>query len=488
MQRLTSLPTNLPTSSRRSLWLARLAVLLGAVEFLVRALGRVGANWLSDLAAPYTSSTLWLAGANPYNPFKFLSTWQTRGGPNLGLSDWVSGTHSVYPPPTLLLMAPLALLRWNSAVYLFVLIGLVFYAAAIYGLLRVGWPQHSCFANLAKEPMALFFIAFALGFAPVHTAFHSLNIVLIASGAAMLAVVTSIRGDAIAARSDAVQEALAKPRSLSVSKSAIVIGICVTAAILLKPTTGVFLLPWLMHNRRWRLIAAILFSCGVITALSLAPLVAHQGMSWLADYRENVSFLFTHGGNADVSPQNTENTDRIDLQLVAFALFPDRTFASASAALVYLVLLFLFSKRAAWRKPNAIPEPEIRHYGLPLLVAAGCLALGLLPSYTRMYAAIVLLPLILWCFTHLHFSSARWLLFLLSDFLLNTSAIVRKLGETVGIIVRSPRLWDLTLGGHTCWILLAIGIVLLWAMREQTSLAPKGLSAAAKDAVPVPLR
>jgi hypothetical protein len=488
MQRLTSLPTNLPTSSRRSLWLARLAVLLGAAEFLVRALGRVGTNWLSDLAAPYTSSTLWLAGANPYNPFKFLSTWQARGGPNLGLSDWVSGTHSVYPPPTLLLMTPLALLRWSSAVYVFVLIGLAFYAAAIYGLLRVGWPQHNRFADLVKEPMALLFVAVALGFAPVHTAFHSLNIVLIASCAAILAIVTSVGGGVLASQSDAVSDAPAKPQSLSVSKSAILIGCCVTAAILLKPTTGVFLLPWLLYTRRWRLIAAILFSCGVITALSLAPLVAHQGVSWLTDYRDNVSFLFTHGGNADVSPQNTENTDRIDLQLVVFALVANRTFASASAALVYLVLLFLFLKRASSSKSIAFSEAGNRPFGLPLLVAAGCLSLGLLPSYTRMYAAIVLLPLILWCFTHLQFSSARWLLLLLSDFLLNTSAIVRKLGEADGIIARSPRLWDLTLGGHTCWILLAIGILLLWAVRQQTNPAQESFYAEVSGAAPVPPR
>jgi hypothetical protein len=335
--------------------------------------------------------------------------------------------------------------------------------------------------------MALLFVASALGFAPIHSAFHSLNIVLIASCAAILAIVTSVRGNTLATRFDAAAGAPLKPQILSVSNSALVIGSCVTTAILLKPTTGIFLLPWLLYIRRWRLIAAVLLSCGVITALSIAPLVAHQGMSWLTNYRDNVSFLFTHGGNADVSPQNTENTDRIDLQLVAFALVANRTFASASAALAYLVLLFLFLKRAGWPKPNAISEAGNSTSGLPLLVAAGCLALGLLPSYTRMYAAVVLLPLILWCFTHLQLSSARWLLFLLSDFLLNSSAIVRKLGEANGIIARSPRLWDLTLGGHTCWILLAIGIMLLWAMRQQTNPAQESFYAEARGAAPVPL-
>jgi hypothetical protein len=453
----------LPTNYTPSLRLARLAVLLGAVEFVLRALLRTHSNWLSDLAAPYTSARLWLAGANPYDPFRFLSTWQASGAPDLGLSDFVSGTHSVYPPPTLLLISPLALLRWPPAVHLFVLTSLILYAAAIYSMLRLGWPKHSHFADVAKEPLALLFIAFALGLAPVHTAFHSLNIVLLAACAAILAVAASSRSEALRKTS---------------AKNAILVGVGVTAAILLKPTTGVFLLPWLAYERRWRLIAGILTACTVITALSFAPLVSQQRLSWLTDYRQNVTFLFTHGGNADVSPENSENTDRIDLQLVTFALFANRTLASASAAFAYLALLFIFLKRAGRSSPDSKRWAQTRGLDLPLLVAAGCLALGLLPSYTRVYAAIVLLPLILWCFTHLEFRSARWLLLLLSDFLVNTSALVRKLGEKAGVIAHAPRLWDLTIGGHTCWLLLAIGILLPWAARQQLckaeTLAPAG--------------
>ena len=182
----------LPTNYRPSLRLARLAVLLGALEFAARALLRTHSNWLSDLAAPYTSARLWLAGANPYNPFKFFAAWQAGGAPVLGLSDYVSGSHSVYPPPTLLLMTPFALLQWPAAVHLFVLIGLAFYFAALYAMLRLGWPQHRRPADLAQEPLALLFVAFALGLAPVHTAFHSLNIVLFATCAAMLAVAVSV--------------------------------------------------------------------------------------------------------------------------------------------------------------------------------------------------------------------------------------------------------------------------------------------------------
>lgn len=438
----------LSKNDRRSLVLARLAVLVGAVEFILRALVRTRSNWLSDLAAPYTSARFWMAGANPYNPFTFFAKWEASGAPKLGLSDFVSGAHSVYPPPTLLLMSPLALLQWPSAVHAFVVLGLILYFASIYALARLGWPQHRSLSETANDPLALLFIAFALGLAPVHTAFHSVNIVLFATCAAMLSVALFVRLKA------------ARPGT---PKGLLLVGIGVTAAILLKPTTGVFLLPWLARERRWRLIAAILTACGVITALSFAPLIAHQGMSWLTDYRQNVSALFTQGGNADVSPQNTNNTDRIDLQLVGYALLGNRTLASAAAAFAYLVLFFAFLKRVGW----GTSHEEANTFDLPLLVAGGCLALGLLPSYTRVYAAVVLLPLALWCLTHLQLSSARWIMLLLSDFLVNTSAVVRLIGEKAGLVTRNPRLWDLTIGGHTCWILLAIGVLLPLAVRQQ---------------------
>jgi hypothetical protein len=467
--------TPLFTLQRPSLKLARIAVLLGAVEFFVRAILRLRSDWLSDLAAPYTSAKLMIAGADPYNPFTFLSTWYASGAPNLGLSDFVSGTHSVYPPPTLLLMSPLALLRWTPAVIVFGLAGLVLYFVAIRAMLRLGWPQYHRFSNVAKDPLALLFLAASLGFAPIHSAFHSLNIVLFAACAAILAITLSLDDSR-------------SPISLaevSLSK-ALFIWIGVTAAILLKPTTGIFLLPWLANQRRWRLIAAILTACSVITALSVLPLIAHWGTSWLTDYRQNVAFLFTHGGNADVSPENTENTDRVDLQLVFFALFGSRALASACAALVYIVLLGVFLKGAGWGN-NPTNAANTKSYDLPLLVAAGCLALGLLPSYTRVYAAVVLLPLVLWCFTHFRFSSARWLLLLLSDFLLNTSALVRRLAERANLIPHSPRFWNLTIGGHTCWILLAIGVLLIKAVREQAASLAVPVNADVDSAMPVPL-
>ena len=434
-----------------------MAVVLGAVEFLIRAFGRTRSNWMSDLAAPYLSTKLWLAGSNPYDPLAALKVWYASGGVHLTYIGIDGAAYSVYPPPTLIFMVPLAMLRWTPAVYAFMAIGLLLYSAVVYGLVRLGWPQHRSLSELSEDTSAMFFIAFALGFAPIHTAFHSVNIVLFACCAAILALLAWLN--------DASLFATQRSRRLA---TGLLVVIGVSAAVLIKPTTGVFLLPWLVRERQWRWLAATLAVCTVVTALSFASLLSHQGMSWLPDYRQNVTGLFTHGGNADVSAENPDNTDRIDLQMLAFAALGDRTFASAAAAAVYVCLLAAFLRRAGWRKSGGLEEGTERPLDLSLLVVAGCLALGLLPSYSRVYSAIVLLPLVFWCFHHLEFRSARWLLLLLADFLLNTSAIVRLIGDKLGLISFSPRLWDFTIGGHTCWLLLAIGCTLVYAVYQQT--------------------
>jgi hypothetical protein len=443
-------------NQRVSRSLAWAAAVVGAVEFAFRAIIRTRSDWPSDWSSPYVAARLWLAGLNPYNPAYSIPTWYAGGAPHT-LPAHLVGVGSVYPPPTIFLMVPLAVLRWQRSFDAFVAIGLVLYAAVVYGLVRLGWPEQRTFRGVLRQPAAMSFVAFALGFAPIHSAFHSVNIVLFAACAATLAVVASLR------------VSVPLPGRRRRSAAGLLVGVGATAAICIKPTTGIFLLPWLVRERRWRWLAGIVAACAIVTAASLAPMLRHLGLSWLPDYTHNADLLFAHGGNADVSAENFWNTDRIDLQLVAFAAFGNRTLAAAAAAVVYLCLLAAFLGRAGWRKGDVSGDGRGRPFDLLLLVPAGCLALGLLPSYSRMYAAIVLLPLVLWCFRHLHLRSARWMLLLLSDFLVNTSAVVRLVGSRFGLIAPHHRLWDFTLGGHTCWLLLAVGVLLVWAIREQTA-------------------
>lgn len=440
--------------------LAWLAVAGAAIEFLFRAIARSNGGLLTDLAAPYVSTRLWLRHANPYDAHIFMPTWDASGAPLLGLPEYVSGAHSVYPPITLIPMIPFALLRWPSAVNLFLVCGILLYALCVVGLLRLGWPEYKQWREFASDPLALLFVAFALGLAPIHTAFASQNIVLGAACAAVLTICLLSRQDRT------------KTDGLWPRLTPWVAGALITLSVCLKPTTGVFLFPWLVRERRWRLIAGVIVACGVIAVVSLEPLMMHQGTAWLASYRFNVANLFTNGGNADVSHMNWENTDHIDLQLVLFAMIQSRPVSSAIAVAIYGAILLIFMTLAGWYRSGG--KTVGKAGDLRLLVAAGSLTLGLLPVYSRIYSAIVLLPLVLWCFRHLRFAAAKWLLALLCGFLVNSSAIVRAFFSHSRFALDMPRTWDATVGGHVCWLLLVIGALLTWAMKQQSREALKG--------------
>jgi hypothetical protein len=217
-----------------------------------------------------------------------------------------------------------------------------------------------------------------------------------------------------------------------------------------------------------RTLGWVVLICAVLSLTGLIPMILEHGMVWLTNYRANVDALFTYGGNASVYAQNTGRTDRIDLQLALFALTGNKSLSSIVPVLVYLALLgsFLWNTGLS-NADRRSPAADAGVYDGTLLTAAGCLALGLLPVYSRVYSAVVLLPLVLWCFRQLHLKSAKWLLFLLCDFLLNTSAMLRHPERLVAIASHNQNLWDGTIGGHTCWLLLLIGVLLTWAAREQ---------------------
>jgi hypothetical protein len=445
----------MPISRQVAIRLAWLALVIGFTEFVFFSLLHTDAHRMSDFSAPYVSSRLWVHGQNPYDFHAFLPTWTASGAATSGFPESASGTHSVYPPITLPIVLPLSLLPWNIALTLFLTLGVVVYLYCVGHLFRLGWPEIRSWKDFFYEPAACFFIAMALGFAPVHSAIRSENLVLLSASLAIASVLALLRSTLPAT----LEQATKKLRWMSTGTAIL--------SIATKPTTGIFLVLWFAAIRQWRLMWTVLGACALITAVGCAPALAGGGHAWLASYADNVQALFTNGGNADLSSLNHAHTDRIDLQLVLFAMLSNRTLSAVLAAIVFVVMTAMLLRSIPWR---ALPQgmtPE-RATGLALLLASSLLALGLLPVYSRVYSAIVLLPLLAWCLLHLRFTSARWLLLLMAIFSFNSSSLLRKLHtkQAVGAMV-PDRLWDATLGGHTCWILLAIGLVLLWAVRQQ---------------------
>ena len=299
--------------------------MLASGLFLLRGPLRASSGYVNDFAAPYTATRLWLQHRNPYDSTAFFPAWHDAGAPKGKVAGNPSGTHPVYPPPTLVVLIPFALLPWPIAVKALTLLSTALYLSAL-PLLASFLP--GTWRDTSKPA----FLAFGLALAPTHSGLHVANVVCLAATLLFLAIYFLLRS-----------------RAEQINLPAIA---CLTLSICLKPTLGLLLIPYLLWTRAWRTLAATVTITAAITAASLYPLLS-LGSVWLSSLRENIAVVFTNGGAADVSEQSLLRFDRIDLQLPLYALLHSRTGASLLAALIAATLLLLWFQS----KPDISNQP-----------------------------------------------------------------------------------------------------------------------------------
>jgi hypothetical protein len=431
------------TTAQPSLALvAWLAVLLTSGVFLLRGPLRADSGYVNDFAAPYTATRLLLQHRNPYDSTAFFPTWHASGAPKGKVAGNPSGTHPVYPPPTLVVLIPFALLPWPIAAKALTLLSAALYLAVL-PLLASFLP------GTWRDAIKPTFLASGLALAPTHSALHVTNIACLAATLLFIAIYF-----------------LLSKHQQRINFPAIA---CLTLSICLKPTLGLLLIPYLLWTRAWRTLAATLALSAAITAASLYPLLS-LGSAWIASLRENIAVVFTNGGAADVSEQSLTRFDRIDLQLPLYALLHSRIAASVLATLIAAALLLFWFKST----PDRQSHPP---YGAALdrhiLQIATLLTIGLLPFYQRYYSAMILLLPILWTFRMLsqptYRATSRWVLALSSIFLINTEAIFARSPRFPALATRFPILINFAFGPHLCWLLLLLAIILLTTSRRRDS-------------------
>jgi len=411
-------------------------VLLASGAFVLRGPLRASSGYVSDFAAPYVSTRLWLEHKNPYDSAAFFSTWHSAGAPTGTVYANPSSSHSLYPPPTLVVLIPFAVLPWAIATKALLLLSMALYLTALILLATFvpgSWQD-------SDKP---FFLATGLALAPAHSALHVTNIACLGASLLLLAIYALLRRSS-------------KP-------AALLPGACIALVICLKPTLGILILPYLIWTRAWRTLVVTLALICTIGVVSLYPLLSLGGQ-WLSDLRGNIAFVFTNGGVADLAPQNLTRFDRIDLQLPLYALLHHRNAAAVTALIVACLLVFWSSSRST---PNGIVQRDT--LDISLLRVATLLIIGLLPFYQRYYSAIVVLLPILWAFRNLSQPRARWLLLLCSTFLINTEALLQATGTFVAISAHLPFVADAIIGPHLCWIILLLAIVLVKMLRHSTA-------------------
>ena len=343
----------------------RLPWLLAAGLLLALALGKFVfedalrlAFPANDLTSPWISSQLFLHGQNPYGDAReFARIWAASGvssrssGAN---SDFVLSTYGrVYPPTTILLIAPLGLLGWHTAVYTY-----FFGSTALFILALLVLAQQLPLPRL--DPRKLYFAAFALAMAPLHSGIHevNLNTVIVAclcAGAAFLSTRPYCSGIAIA------------------------------IAVCLKPQVGIFFFayPWL--RKKWKTAFAALGACSVISASSLVWMKIHH-IEWLGGFLNELSRFSSSYRRSSPNAAGAGRFQLLNLQVLTFQFTHSPEWSKILAWTLFALLAgvsgFLIISRVSDKNEST---------GIAMISI-----LTLLPVYQHYYAAEILLFVLYW--------------------------------------------------------------------------------------------
>jgi hypothetical protein len=268
------------------------------------------------------------------------------------------GQHLMYPPSTLILFVPFALLPWKAAFGLFTALCCLSTLAVVYRLaLYVGesW----------SAPPRLCMTAFALALAPVHTAIAVGNLSALTFPLSCLAML------------------------LAAENLDLFAGVFLAFVLCLKPTAGIAVLAYVLLLGRWRLIASMVTVAGGVSAFGLLAM-RRIDPAWQMDYRRNIAFVFAPGGGSSYKELYANS---LNLQNPLFALLHNTTATEiltwalvSAAALVWTFSLF--------RTPAAQRRWEWSSAGFWGLLA-------LLPVYQRNYTGGVIVIVLVWAFCNL---------------------------------------------------------------------------------------
>jgi len=444
-----------------------LTVAFSATVFTLRGPLRARGDYASDFAAPYVSARLWLFRQDPYNAGLFWETWHNAGAPTHDASGEhtyanPSSTHSVYPPPSVVALSPFALLPWPVAWKALIAISTALYLSSLLLLTRL-------ISGSWNDPFKPAFLAFGLLFAPTLSALHTSNVTGLSASLLFFAVClllspaskdgpdTSSAVGAVAMGEDGYSQT-----------TVLSIALLLALSISIKPTLAPFTLLYLIAARLWKILFTTLATTACITAVFF---VLRPNPQWLASLLGNINFLFT-SGVANLAEQNLTRSDRIDLQLPIYTLTRSRSIASIVAAFVALALLALWLR---WTNRSFIQHGTIDGNStlldLNLLSISTLLAIGLLPFYQRFYSAMILLLPVVWAIRNLAQPRSRWILAACCLFLANTSVLPRRLGIHLPSAGPLRIVMDSLLMSHLCWLLFALSLLLLNALRSNTGMS-----------------
>ena len=303
-----------------------------------------------DYIPVYTGARCLHYGCNPYDTSQLEQQYFQAGGRTDELPAWNEEV-PLYPPSTLLVLSPLALLRFPVARVLWILLNGCLFATSAGLILSMCPRAHRWLATLLASLMLV-----------------TSGILLALGNPAIFAISLLIIGCYL----------LLRGRFLPLGAFLLMLSLAVKPQI-----GGLIVLALIAMRIRWRYAAvatagafALLLAAGLI--LSLQP----RSSNWTSDLSGNISSTLGAGGHNDPRPNGKRAIADINLQAISSVFFADEREFNAAAYAVFLALLMVWVM--AVLRTNASQE-------MHLLSIGALAALTLTPVYHGFYDTRMLL-------------------------------------------------------------------------------------------------
>jgi Glycosyltransferase family 87 len=428
------------------LWLL---VIVAGVEFGIRGplrAVRQASEW-NDFLSPYIQAKEWLRGMDPYSPSNFGLLCPAGARCDFVAADIADGTlvagHGVpspYPLTSFVLLVPITILPWPIAQAFWIVINLAAFLILLGALLSIGGISW-------REPRGQLFLVMSLALAPFHTGFATENAAVLVAGLSVAALWMA---------------------NQQWEKTA---GILLGIAICLKPPLGLCFLLHFLVCRRWKIVG---WCSGwvAVTAFVAISRLAVAGVTWLPTYFQLQRDMFASGAINSFMPSNPVWFHLINLQVIFYAIWPSVFLANGLA----LVLGFLLLAVWLWTAIKSAVRCD-------LLTLSCLVTLSLLPFYHRFYDAELLIIPLCWSLTLIDAPLKRFAhltLALILPFLVPGAALLYWISQSNFLLstLFHKWWWNAIVMPHANWALLALAIVLLYAMRTRAPEQPTVLAVA----------
>ena len=386
-----------------------------------------------DLTVGYAAARGWLLGHDPYLVVSLKSVLLEAGGGALATGDLLDGLRNVYFPTSLPVFLAIAIVSWPNAVLLMLALNVAASLLIATGLVRIlGWHWTS--------GRALGLVAFVIALGPLHLTMSLGQTGILATAGIVAALLLERSGHRVLA------------------------GALYGLATAVKVQIGLPFVAYLLWRGRWATAWSAVSVIGGLTALSVLRMHV-AGVPWFDSWQQNVALLLGPGGVNDSGPLNPERYSLINLQYPLSYLVP-----GGLANVLSVAAVGGGATAMVWLIRGRHPRNE-------LLAISIVSVLGLLVTYHRYYDAVLLALPIAWAFSVL--GTAEWrqgaiVLVLSLDFVVPILGAMRNIQQEqiLPSSVTDSLLWQFVVMPLHTWVLVAMGLVMLWAATQQRRRLP----------------